>query len=322
MKRWQAFRKENYAHNVNVNMCGPATPTASPRASREHIWPMQQVSRAQKALDNLLLRCIIILTDGGLETRDPDAGKRSETRSPASTGHFKPTAWRGHRQTVRRGQLFRSQRSRSGQIRDAPPGAERASAGFRGGGRLRVLKAILLPGAVGIRAGRTRRPGSAQARAQAGAQTDRRSSDLHRRNTSAGPLGSTWRHGALDSPAFWHDRASAKHRARVTAPSKKTPLREPDYKPVNPPDLVANYEQLRRDSTGVSARGHEGLGLALFLRRGMKAWMQAWSQCPGHISPQAQTQAAMAAPVPLDVRMQVATVLAGIILSLQQEATP
>jgi hypothetical protein len=83
-------------------------------------------------------------------------------------------------------------------------------------------------------------------------------------------------------------------------------------------NLVADYEQLRRDATGGSAR--EGLGLALFLRRGMRAWMQAWSQCPSHLTPQAQTQPATVAPVPFDVRMQLATVLAGIILGLQQEA--
>ena len=117
-------------------------------------------------------------------------------------------------------------------------------------------------------------------------------------------------------------RASTKHRARVAAPSKKTPLREPNHEPVIRLDLVASYEQLRGDATTVSARGHEGLGLALFLRRGMKAWMQAWSQCSGHVSPQVQARpAALAAPVSFDVRMQVATVLAGIILSLHQEAT-
>jgi hypothetical protein len=36
-------------------------------------------------------------------------------------------------------------------------------------------------------------------------------------------------------------------------------------------DLVAHYEQLRRDARDVPARCREGLGLALFLRRGMAA---------------------------------------------------
>jgi len=62
------------------------------------------------------------------------------------------------------------------------------------------------------------------------------------------------------------------------------------------------------------------LGLALFLRRGMTAWMQAWAQCTDHDAPAARSQSA-AATVPIDLRGQVAMLLAGIILGLQQEAT-
>jgi len=93
-----------------------------------------------------------------------------------------------------------------------------------------------------------------------------------------------------------------------------------DDEPVIRQDLVAYYEQLRRDATDVCARGREGLGLTLFLRRGMTAWMQAWSQCISCVTPQVQPQPATA-PVPIDVRAQVAMLLAGIILGLQQEAT-
>jgi len=77
---------------------------------------------------------------------------------------------------------------------------------------------------------------------------------------------------------------------------------------------------LRRDATGVSPHGPEGLGLALFLRRGMTDWMRAWSQCRC-VTPQAPTQPATTTPIPIDIRAQVATLLAGIILGLQQEAT-
>jgi hypothetical protein len=63
------------------------------------------------------------------------------------------------------------------------------------------------------------------------------------------------------------------------------------------------------------------LGLALFLRRGMTAWMQAWSQCT-EVAAKAHLQPAITAAVPIDLRMQVATLLAGIILGLHQEATP
>ena len=85
------------------------------------------------------------------------------------------------------------------------------------------------------------------------------------------------------------------------------------------PDLTEQYEQLRREATSHSVHGRKGLGLVLFLRRGMTAWIQAWSQCT--VTPKAHSQPAMAGAIPIDLRTQVATLLAGIILGLHQEAT-
>ena len=68
----------------------------------------------------------------------------------------------------------------------------------------------------------------------------------------------------------------------------------------------------------MSSRGRQALGLALFLRRGMAAWMQAWSKCLDCVTPPAPPQPATT-PVPMDVRGQVARLLAGIILGLHQE---
>jgi hypothetical protein len=52
----------------------------------------------------------------------------------------------------------------------------------------------------------------------------------------------------------------------------------------------------------------------------MAAWMQAWSQCTDHHAPNTHSQPAVMVAVPIDLRAQVATLLAGIILGLQQEA--
>jgi hypothetical protein len=52
----------------------------------------------------------------------------------------------------------------------------------------------------------------------------------------------------------------------------------------------------------------------------MTAWMQAWSQCTDPVA-HAPSPAAPLAAIPMDLRAQVATLLAGIILDLQQEAT-
>jgi hypothetical protein len=63
------------------------------------------------------------------------------------------------------------------------------------------------------------------------------------------------------------------------------------------------------------------LGLALFLRHGMAAWMKAWSQGTDHVRSKPHFQPGMAATIPIDLRTQVATLVAGIILGLHQEVT-
>jgi hypothetical protein len=54
----------------------------------------------------------------------------------------------------------------------------------------------------------------------------------------------------------------------------------------------------------------------------MTAWMQAWSQCTDGTTTQAQPRPATPAAVSIDLRTQIATLLAGIILDLQHEVTP
>jgi len=55
----------------------------------------------------------------------------------------------------------------------------------------------------------------------------------------------------------------------------------------------------------------------------MAAWIDAWSQCISDATSPTRSSPATAttAPVPIDVRAQLATLLAGIILGLPQEAT-
>ena len=68
--------------------------------------------------------------------------------------------------------------------------------------------------------------------------------------------------------------------------------------------------------------GAQGLGLALFLRRGMTAWMQACSECAGSVEPSAPARPGAGETISVDMRSQITTLLAGMILSLQQEAIP
>jgi len=76
-------------------------------------------------------------------------------------------------------------------------------------------------------------------------------------------------------------------------------------------DAALHYEQLRRDALGRSSIG--SVGLTLFLRQGMAAWMQACAV--GALLParDSVTPANAANPLPADVR-SAAVILAGIIL--------
>jgi hypothetical protein len=54
----------------------------------------------------------------------------------------------------------------------------------------------------------------------------------------------------------------------------------------------------------------------------MTAWMQAWSECTGTAEPATRSQPGANETIPLDMRSQLTALLAGMILSLQQEAFP
>ncbi|HEV3278356.1 MAG TPA: hypothetical protein VG860_16170 [Terriglobia bacterium] len=72
---------------------------------------------------------------------------------------------------------------------------------------------------------------------------------------------------------------------------------------------------------GSLSPGSEGFGLALFLRRGMTAWIEAWSECTRGVEPGTPSQPRIDETIPGDTRTQITVLLAGMILCLQQEAT-
>src|SRR5206468_11167884 len=116
--------------------------------------------------------------------------------------------------------------------------------------------------------------------------------------------------------ALRHRRASAQRRARASATGKKTAVT------ASPPAagararqaLAAGYEELRRAALGGAAGSGRGLGLALFLRSGMAAWMETCAALvPSHDAPARGTSPPI---VPLDLRLEVATLLAGMALGV------
>jgi hypothetical protein len=86
-------------------------------------------------------------------------------------------------------------------------------------------------------------------------------------------------------------------------------------------ELVAHYEQLRKDALSTGADCSPAPGLVLFLRKGMIAWMRAWSPCMQHAAAEIAPPPATAPSCPHDIRAQLAVLLAGLILGQQLEAT-
>jgi hypothetical protein len=69
------------------------------------------------------------------------------------------------------------------------------------------------------------------------------------------------------------------------------------------------------------AAGCPAPGLALFLRKGMTAWMRAWSPCMKTAAAETAPLPDTIPPYPLDVRTQLAGILASMILGQQLEIT-
>jgi hypothetical protein len=81
--------------------------------------------------------------------------------------------------------------------------------------------------------------------------------------------------------------------------------------------LITRYEELRRLALGRSSA--QAQGLALFMRRGMSAWMQAWSQCVAPPLAPAQPQDDQEI-CPVQLHREVAMLLASMVLFARQEA--
>ena len=83
--------------------------------------------------------------------------------------------------------------------------------------------------------------------------------------------------------------------------------------------LVAGYEDLRRAALRRTAASGRGIGLSLFVRSGMAAWMEACAALP---RPTAATFVRPTAPAPLvpdAFRVEVAMLLAGMALSVHAQ---
>lgn len=85
-------------------------------------------------------------------------------------------------------------------------------------------------------------------------------------------------------------------------------------------EVVADYEELRRQALGSAGGTRRAWGLSLFLRQGMQSWLQAWAQCSPPTLVELQKEADPDRVVPLDLRSEVVKILAEMALHRQGEA--
>jgi hypothetical protein len=84
--------------------------------------------------------------------------------------------------------------------------------------------------------------------------------------------------------------------------------------------LITCYEELRQQVLGRSSTSNWRPGLALLMRGGMKAWMEAWAPCCASAPVKAQDPQGCEAIIPLGMHHEVVMILAGMILYSRQEA--
>lgn len=81
--------------------------------------------------------------------------------------------------------------------------------------------------------------------------------------------------------------------------------------------LVGAYEALRQQATEQGSSSHRELGLALLMRQGVAAWLQAYRQAIPKSAP--QSDAAMA--LPPGIRGDLTLILAGMALGVAVKET-
>lgn len=93
---------------------------------------------------------------------------------------------------------------------------------------------------------------------------------------------------------------------------------------MNPAHVRDQYEALRREALAGNPFGPRGHGLALFLSRGMPAWLAALSQLTPRHAPERAAEAeelllTQAPEFALGVRSELTLVLAAMVLACSQE---
>jgi hypothetical protein len=202
----------------------------------------------------------------------------AETPNSPPDGHAQSAARPGDGRIVHRQRFLRSERPPAGEIRNAASRSLRRLHREASSATLWLFAPVLLSGSGDFHARWPGRAGTPEAGTETRSQAVPKDHGIyradHRRRSRSGL-------GRRCTAGVRHLRASTEHRAGVGPSEKKTTLAMAGHDgPVDRTDGPAQarrYEDLRGHVIGHGG-GHR-LGLALFHREGMKAWLDAWSTC-------------------------------------------
>jgi hypothetical protein len=266
--------KGNYALSVKEKMsCGVSTGKDCKRRFSLSLFTACNTPEAcaEKGLDEFPFENIIIFTH-----RRATLSSKTATASPGRGAE--PESRRRHERTISAERVLRSRRFGSGQVRDAAPGGTRGTAGERSCPSLWLFQAFVLSGTSRFRRGRLGGVAASQTRTTRRTQVDRRSDGFRHPHPRTGCFLVLGTDRQAHSATVSNFHSSAQYRSPVE-PSKKTQLSvNESTERGRHEELSTAYEQLRSQVLGINGNPPRGPGLAVFLERGMKAWIDAYRQ--------------------------------------------
>ena len=284
------------------------------------ICVLLSITFRQKRLDKIPTYVVIIFTAVTQPNRENEnaAGEKQlrQAEGVTATRNTQPPPAGCAPSAFPEQRILRSQRLAAGEIRDATTGPCGQAGGFPNGQGVWILPPVVLPSGICLRARWFARITSPEAWSEKRSQAHSGSDEVRGRTASPGAIPefrSAGRAGAAQLP---RKSAPPQYRAAASA-GKKTPISLlPDpAAPLEKEGLIAAYEELRRQILN----GQRGPGLALFMRRGMREWMNACSLCLAPCPTKEFTTAPDHAVLPRSARTEVVLILAGMLLHGCQE---
>jgi len=310
--------------NVKLILSGVLAANRTGLVAFHSICALFSITFPKKRLDKTPFDVVIIFTAVTQPNRENEnaAGQKQlrQAEGVTATRNTQPPPAGGAPSFVSEQRILRSQRLAAGEIRDATTGPSGQAGGFPNGQGVWFLPPVVLPSGICFRARWFVRITSPEAWSEKRSQAHSGSDEVRGRTANPGAiieLRSAGRTGAAQLP---RESAPPQHRAAVCA-EKKTPislLAAHTAAPLEKDGLIAAYEELRRQILN----GQRGPGLALFMRRGMREWMNACSLCLAPSPTKEFTAAPDEAVLPQGARTEVVLILAGMLLHGCQERVP